>query len=126
MMYKIVNPSDPYTLEANNLETAAVVCVFLGEGRYELQECETSENDGAVAVPFFMFGGADKWFKDHFGRSLDESINHVGYPAIAAVLDTVLIGSPGKRDYERSSMNDIGGKAKRLAAGLRSAKQKQG
>lgn len=32
--YDLINPSDPYTFEADDLEIAAVAVVLLGDGQY--------------------------------------------------------------------------------------------
>jgi len=53
MLFEIINPSDPYTIEANALEIAAVACCILGEGKYTLREI-TGDKSGYV--PTFLVG----------------------------------------------------------------------
>lgn len=66
MLYEIINPSDPYTLHADDLEVAAIVASLIGEGQYAL---EPQEPDG-VKVPLFSWaaltGGSESSFS---GRS---------------------------------------------------------
>lgn len=114
MEYEIVNPSDPYTLKSDDFEAAALACVILGNGKYALKPLE----DGGVEVPLFVFGGHDEWFQKTFGVTLDGSLSRVERSRIAAVLETVTIGNSKKR----SSMNDIGGRAKALAIVMREVK----
>lgn len=116
MEFEIINPSDPYTITAPDLEIAAAAVVLLGNGKYSLEG-----KDGTPDVPFFLFGGHDEWFQEKFDRSLNESIEWIlGSRAeeLAACLDSVKIGSA-----ERSSMNDIGGRAKAIAANIRKRKE---
>lgn len=109
MKYEIVNPSDPYTLETDNLEAAAVACFFLGSGKYAL-----TDEEGNQAVPFFLFGGHDEWFKEHFGYGFEESIDRVDKQKLVEALESVSMGSE-----KRSSLNDIGGRAKDFATECR-------
>jgi hypothetical protein len=142
MLYTITNPSDPYTIEANSLEVAAVACIFLGRGQYEFKPVE----DTGETVPFFMFGGTDEWFEKHFGKTVDVVTDEVmanRLQELADCLDSCLIGKVGDRepyfkgleafvdpkerqeywfayhDKKRSSFNDIGGRAKKMAANFR-------
>jgi hypothetical protein len=140
MLFKIVNMADPYTVEAPSLDVAAVAAVLLGQGRYKFESLDGGEN-----VPFFAFGGADDWCMDHFKESLMELSNRVmdtKMSEVADCLDSVLYGDAQDRldflestegmnretfeaariirqDDRRSSMNDIGERAYRMAAKLR-------
>jgi len=139
LLFKIVNPSDPYTIEADSLDVAAVTTVLLGQGKYPLTSL-----DGGQDVPLFMFG-ADEWCKKVFSEDLMELSNRVMDTKLAEVadcLDSVLYGDAQDRieflestegmtreDFEearairqeknRSSMNDIGERAYRMAKNLR-------
>lgn len=108
LQFELVNPSDPYTFTAPNLETAALAVVLLGRGRYGAKSL-----DGGKDVPIFLLGGHDEWFTENFGRTVQESLDHIAHEAIAACLDTLAI------DGERSSLNNIGEGAKLLAEALR-------
>lgn len=113
LKFEIVNPSDPYTFTAPSLEVAALVIILLGSGRYAAKSLDTPPNEG---VPFFMFGGAEEWFRDNCGCTPDESMERTEKSVLADSLDTVTLGSE-----KRSSMNNIGGRAKAYAAQLRAA-----
>ena len=144
MLFKIVNPSDPYTIEASSLDVAVMDSVLLGQGNYQFTSL-----DGGQDIPFFAFGGGDKWSKEHFKESLMELSNRVMDTKLSEVadsLDSVLYGDKDDRvqflaktkdmdrndfmaerimrqDSRRSSMNDIGERAYRMAAQLRKSIQ---
>jgi hypothetical protein len=111
LRFELINPSDPYTFTAPDLETAALAVVLLGRGQYGGKSL-----DGGEDVPIFLFGGHDEWFAEKFGRTPKESLDHIEHEAIAACLDTLTLGRA-----ERSSMNNIGKGATLLAAALRDA-----
>lgn len=135
MLYEIINPSDKYTLEAESHEIACIACVFLGRGQYSLEPQDGSD----LGCPFFMFGNdPDQWWKETFGRTLSEALDGCDKAELAKCLESVLLGSYEDREVydaaiaaiddaekaeafrrkwhdKRSSMNDIGGNARRLA-----------
>jgi hypothetical protein len=134
--FEIVNPSDAYSIDGTDKAAACAATLFLGEGFYGL-----NGPDGSVMGPF-IFGGAVEWFAETFGRSLDDYLSE-NKAAVAAALDTVMIGDASHRrvveaamarlpeseraafwadahDEKRSSLNDIGRRAKSLADALRS------
>lgn len=139
-VFEIINPSDPYTLKCDRFDIVAAACLFLGEGRYGLEECGGEE--GKQKMPVLIFGGAMEWFQETFQADLSEFIGH-NLLAIADCLDSVVIGQAGDRlvyeqalalipdeegkktwreswhDKRLSSMNDIGARALRLADILR-------
>jgi hypothetical protein len=142
MLYKIINPSDPYTIEAHSLEVAATACLLLGNGQYAF---EPIEGDGEK-VPLLALGGSKEWFDKQFSSDADTVIGKVvreNKEELAECLDSCLIGNLGERelffdatkniadaderhgywfayhDKRRSSFNDIGGRAKKLAKKLR-------
>lgn len=133
---EIVNPSDKYTIKG----TPIILCyagLFLGEGQYAL-----NTRDGETVLPLMLFGGDPKKFiLDEFGEDFDEYLA-AHYTDVADCLDSVMIGgfnaredaekalegmNPEERekwlaerhDKRRSSMNDIGGYARKLAAAFR-------
>ena len=144
MLFKIVNPSDPYTIEASSLDVAVMASVLLGQGNYKFISL-----DGGQDIPFFAFGGGDKWTQEHFNETLMELSNRVMDTKLSEVadsLDSVLYGDKDDRvqflaktkdmdrndfmaerimrqDSRRSSMNDIGERAYRMAAQLRKSIQ---
>lgn len=116
MKLEIINPSDPYTMEADDLEVAAVVIVELGGGHYGGEGIEEDKN--RAYVPIFLFGGCDEWFKEHWGyESYGEAVRKMlaeRPEALVRAFDSVTLGSA-----ERSSLNDIGARAKGLARAVR-------
>lgn len=137
MIYEIVNPSDPYTLVAENRGVAAVVYLLLGNGKYGLKP----ENKDGGDFPLFLFATVadiEKWFKGRFGATIEEFMD-AHMKEVADCFATVLIGDrtmhdelascvPASKsadfeakwqDRHRSSMNDIGGRAKAWERDLR-------
>lgn len=117
MEFEISNPSDYCTMKARDLEVAAVAVCILGNGAYGLDGIGKDEGKG---VPIFLFGGHDEWFKEKFGRTLDESETLMeSKPAeLADCLESVSY----RQGRERTSMNDIRGRAHSLAKHLREVK----
>lgn len=148
MNFEIANPSDPYTFVAPSAEVASLVTFFL-DSRGMCPAIEVGPNferiEGGFSQPFFLGGGASQWFEEEFGRDLDASIEALR-PELAEALESVMIGSPADRgrmervvaaieneddrrrareawhDERRTSLNDIGGRARQIAARLREAR----
>src|SRR3990172_5720522 len=103
MKFEIVNPSDPYTMEAPDMEIAAVAVVLLGEGMYPL----TGVGEAAGRnVPPFLFGGQDEWFVTQFGVNFEDTADRVmacRREELALAFDSVTL-----QRAEVSSLNDIG------------------
>jgi hypothetical protein len=111
MKYEICNPSDPYTMDCPDIKLATAAILLLGSGHYPLVDIETQE----TIVPVFMFGGLEEWLTEHFGSESNFSdFVKSNKPAIADCLASVTLGCA-----ERSSMNDIGGRAHKMADELR-------
>lgn len=118
MKFNLINPSDPYTMEAVDLEVAAVAVGFLGAGQYAL---EGIGEDAGQEVPIFLFGGHDEWFTEKFGKDFDGTCTHIldhRAEELAKALDSVTLG----RD-ERSSMNNIKGTAQALSNAVRTRRK---
>ena len=138
MIYEIINPSDPYTLEADEPSVACAACLLLSPA-FGLRS-----QDDSVNMPPARFAGYQEWFEEHFHANVDKFIkSHL--LEIVAVLDSVLIGEaqdridfyealkltddPAKKQQwreqylarRRSSMNNIGGEAMRMADGIRAS-----
>lgn len=135
--YELINPSDPYTFEAEDFETAALVCFIMGSGYYGAEP-----KDGGEEVPIFIFGGAESWYKATFGTTFEESIDDPEKVArLSKALASMMLGDfedrakynaaleaiddPEKRaafidewQGRCSSLNDIGGRAHKLAQAL--------
>ncbi len=148
MLYEIINPSDEYHFEAPDLELAAIALLVLGEGHY----AGRADEEGGTDIPLFMLGNnPDDWFKKHFNKTFGESLEGImkskaRKSELADALDSVIIGSLNERkelaeslkeitdekekekykkqwsDKRRSSMNNIGKRAKLLADATRKIK----
>lgn len=140
LLFRIVNPSDPYTVEASSLDVATVAAILLGQGKYPFESL-----DGGKDVPHFLFGKVDLWSQEHFNETVMELSNRVmdtKLGEVADCLDSVLYGDEQDRvdflaetkgmdretfedarqmrqEDKRSSMNDIGERAYRMAVKLR-------
>lgn len=115
MRFEIINPSDPYTIDAEDLEIGALACCLLGDGKYGLRGMGESNNQD---VPIFLLGGHDEWFTSKFGRNFEASLVHAlekRNEALAKSLDSVALFD----GYRRSSMNNIGARAKSLSKAVR-------
>lgn len=142
-LYEIINPSDPYTIEADALDVALVACIFLGRGQYAF---EPIGGDDTLRIPMFIFGGTDQWCQEHFHQSIQVIVDRVLKDKSAELVtcfDSCLIGKaqdraiyrsaleliddPSKREEwrkkwhenRRTSTNDIGGRAYVMAKNLR-------
>jgi len=116
MRFNLVNPSDPYTLEADDLEVAAVAVCLLGCGKYPA-DALGDDADKSNNVPAFLFGGHDEWFQARFGGTYEavaERCLKERADAIARCFESVTLGRA-----ERSSMNNIGALARKLAQAVR-------
>ena len=134
-IYELINPSDPYTFEAESIEVAGAAVVHLSTnfGAREVG-CEDGESESTPA----LFGW-EEWLKD---RGIDSDWISAHRTEIADALDSFLIGDlttrqdvedtlaelpPGEReawkakrqDRHRTSMTKIGEAATDLAKRLR-------
>ena len=139
MLYEISNPSDPYTLDSDDYEAACFAVLMLGNGLYGMDP----EKPGEPGMGIFIFGGSENWWKETFGYPLEETPARIGWERIAAAWESVFIGSVSQRrdhleaakyitdpanleafhaqyiDRHRSSMNNIGGRARAMAKSAR-------
>lgn len=146
MLYEIVNPSDDYTLEADDPKIAGLAVFYLGRGQLAL-----NDENGEPVLPLMLFGlGIDEWFKENFDIDIKEGeegaaiakVIEENLEAMADILDTVIIGRMSERkafravieglpedqreaarerfhDEKRSSLNDIGRHAWEVAKAFR-------
>lgn len=137
-LYEIINPSDAYTMEAEEFRLTAAAVLLLGEGHWGLKGI----TDETEEVPVFLFGGHEPWLEAQGLSPIGDFVEEHA-AEIAKVLDSVLIGDADERrafqramdavkdpedraaawaewhDEKRSSLNDIGSHAKSLASALR-------
>lgn len=135
MQYEFINPSDPYTFEAEDHETASLTVFLLGTVFGAKPETGNDE------VPLFVFGGAGRWFERKFDHSVTDGLK-AKQLAVATALDSFMLGDFNDRhkynaaldaiddDQKReqfktewqdgrSSLNDIGSYAHKLANDIR-------
>lgn len=131
--FELINPSDPYTFLAVDLEVAALT-VFCISTAY------SAESQDGDEVPIFIFGGAKEWYQNEFGRTPDEGLEARKREVIDS-LSSMMYGSfEDRKRYEvalqaiddeekretfikewnngRSSLNDIGTYCHNLAKEL--------
>ena len=134
-LFRLINPSDPYTFYAPSIEVAGLAVCMLSP-QYGAAQVG-GENPEQTPIMF----GWDLWLQD---RGINQQWIGEHQLEVAAALESVLIGDPGERrdldelqkrmtaeewteyiaerhDRLRTSMNDIGGFAHALAARLRAA-----
>ena len=71
MIHEIINPSDQYTIECDDMELLTASIFALGEGAYGTK-CE----DTNFEVPMTIFGGDGvKFFKENFNQDFAEYVN---------------------------------------------------
>jgi oligoribonuclease NrnB/cAMP/cGMP phosphodiesterase (DHH superfamily) len=102
--YEISNPSDQVFIDCDNFEATCLAVVMLGEGQYGL---EGIDNDRKM--PVFLFGGHDEFFLETFGKDFEGSLNAMPHTELVKAFDGVYM------EHERTSLNDIVGRAKQLA-----------
>lgn len=149
MIYEVVNPSDPVTIEANDSILAAVAVILLSNGDYGLYD-----EDDRTVIPIFRLSGPErliKWLHENNidSNKIDEFYAKNG-DELATILESVVYGQRSDRagilaltekmsakdrldalskwnESKRSSMNDIGEQAHQLAKALRKkAKEARG
>ncbi len=116
-VYKIINPSDPYHLTADDLVLAGIAACLLGSGKYALEAA-----DGSEGVPLFLFGGHDEWFAARGAQSFESALEAAldqRSEDLARIFDSVTL------EGTRSSLNDIGAAASKLATGIREQASQQ-
>lgn len=116
MKFNLINPSDAYHFEADDLQIAAVMVCILGNGKYGAEALGEDAEKGSN-TPIFLFGGHDEWFKESFGADFEAVATNCleqRADALARAFDSVTLTNP-----PRSSMNDIGGRARSFAEGVR-------
>lgn len=136
MIYRLANPSDPYTLETDSFKVACAASFLLGSGHYPLDPVE----QGGESLPFLLtFDDAIEWVGNRFVCTFDELVDSVDRTLLAECLESVLIGDrnlyeaaikhipPSERatfhqewhEKNRSSLNDIGHRAWGMAKTIR-------
>lgn len=94
MKFRLINPSDPYIFVADDLETAALVVFTLSTTYGACTE------DEKVVVPVFIFGGAEEWYAEKFGRNVKDGMTAKNKQIIDALNSMTLGGFEDRRRYE--------------------------
>lgn len=136
MIYKLVNPSDPYTFKADTYEIAALTALCMGT------QYGAMPKTGDETVPVFLFTDAEEWYKENFNCSIEDGLR-ANREIVADALSSMLYGGFEEREtYEmalesitdtekekvfkekwhdrHSSLNDIGSYAHKMAEILKS------
>lgn len=137
-IYSFINPSDGYTFEARDTLVAGFAVCFLSQNCGAEQIDPPAENERTP----MMFGWAN-WFEEKGVDDIDAWMETPGNAElVAAALDSFVIGDlPARREFEkqvagmtpeqriayrttrqdneRSSMNDFGTAAYKMAIGIR-------
>lgn len=147
-VYELINPSDPYTFEAPNIEVAGVCAVFLSTGFGAINGVDGDDERERTPVLF----GWEEWLKDRGIMDASGSMEawlaqHVD--EVADAYDSFLIGGMDRRedvlsmlaelpeekreawrakrqDRNRSSLNQIGERAYQLAKQIRKRAKTKG
>lgn len=134
-VFEIINPSDQCTIRGE-FKDVVVATLLIGGGRYGLREI-----DGDLKMPVFLMGGLDEWLLEKFAVPEPELSKWLAREAenetVTEALESVLLGGVRERellelldpkdrmqqlDKMRTSMNNICGRAHKLAYGARIAR----
>lgn len=143
MIYEVVNPSDAVSIEADDSVVASAATILVGTGKYFLSAADGSKVD----MPMMLFAKdpsalLQSWCEQVGFKDFDALMGkHI--EAVATCLESSLVGDVSDRagllevfekvgdkgsiaeamdawnDKKRSSMNDICGRARSIARGLR-------
>ena len=129
MIYDIINPSDDVTIETDDLDVARAVCLFLGEGKYGL-----NDEEGNEAMPLLFLGGMDEFCEatgfDYPSTVRNQRAKFIAClrsamccrvserKAIRAAVGDDLDALARYNDVKRTSLNDIAGYAHSVAKQL--------
>lgn len=95
--YKIINPSDPYTFLAPDLEVAALV-IFLLSTKFGA-ECLDHPGD-EEDVPIFLLGGAQEWWDQHFDPDMKARLAARAREVATALRSTLYGGAEAHKEFE--------------------------
>jgi len=118
MKFEIINPSDKCYIHGDIVDDKEALCavaLILGNGSYALVDA-----DGETLIPILTFDVPLEWWTDEFCRTLDDSLSDIGnIERMARIFESF------EYDGERTSMNDIGARAKDNAKNHREFLQKE-
>ncbi|NTF17925.1 hypothetical protein G6L37_05880 [Agrobacterium rubi] len=103
-IWNITSPSDPVTIDTDDFKLAAFFTCILGNGLYFAKEWGV---ESPRIVPFMTEEGFDDWFVTHFGAGYEASAISIDKAALAAVFDTVIVGTPEDRAQAEAELAAI-------------------
>lgn len=102
MLHEIINPSDKYTIECNDMALLTASIFALGEGKYG-----TASNDTDFEVPITIFGqNGVEFFREKFGIEFGDYVLE-NKRKIGECLGTIVLGSYDDRAVYLSSLEKI-------------------
>lgn len=131
MIYRLINPSDPYTFEAPSIEVAGVCACLIS------MSCGAESADGNERTPILFGwqewlderGVGEEWMKQHYGEIADAFDSFlIGDLNARADVESMLALLPEdkrkqwkdeRQNRHRSSLNEIGEAAYKYAARFR-------
>lgn len=131
-VYELVNPSDAWTFIAPSDKIAFLVAIAVGRGQ---TSAKREGWEGGMYV--FGLGDPDKDFKKEFGEELEGAISRHKAELIESLRTFMIHREQAKKaptgkalvkwnNERRSSLNDFGGYALKLAKHLEKAEKKKG
>lgn len=107
-------PLEMVTVRSDDYKLVAVLTCLLGDGFFT---CMEADADGPPRkVPAFPKESPDAWFKKTFGASFEITARNVDKTALAAAMDTMIVGTPDQRATAEADIAKAGdGKAGVLA-----------
>lgn len=94
MIHEIINPSDPYTIECDDMALLTASIFVLGEGKLGTSSEET---DFTVPITIFLPEGGAVYFENEFNIDF-ESYVETNKVRIGECLGTVVLGKVSDRD----------------------------
>lgn len=121
MTFSIVNHHDPYHMEADDLEIAAVAVTILGGGKFTLKGFG---DDLDKNLPSFVWGGRDAWFTTMFGcdyKQTEARVIETRADALARAFESVTL-----QIKRRKSIFEINKRAAKYAKEIRKKEKRNG
>ncbi len=101
---ELINLHDKITLDCSNVPAAQMAVLILGNGAYGIED---------DVLPLLLFGTAEKWCQEKYGKSLDEWMDTIDLADVAIVFESFQL------EHERSSVSDPVGRAHEYAVAIR-------
>ena len=115
VIYEVMQPSDKCFIEGTDFKTVCIATILLGEGKYGLRRADGQPDSSMPPIIF-----AKGWFLERFGQKIEDAIKIIDKKALIDVLKTVRL------EGDRSSLNDIIGRAEGWVKDLENSTEKKG